>query len=128
MAQPTIPDPVTDFTAYQTSLFHALIAATKAANNLPSKDLGFYKSLDRTFAATLDHCAEQVLQISNNLVHHSGGDQPEEYRDVDDVVDRFGGVIDVVDNLLEKAVSSYVGGLGGLSRVILKHRVFVNTW
>ncbi|RUP43971.1 ribonuclease H-like domain-containing protein [Jimgerdemannia flammicorona] len=99
-----IPDPITNYAEYERSLLRALVATTKAVNALPLGDLAFYKSLDRTFAEELAICADKALYISNRLVQYAGGDaiQTEEFKDVDDLIDRYGEVIDVVDNLLEK--------------------------
>jgi hypothetical protein len=102
------PHPLRDFKEYQNALFAALTGATRAANAIPISDLGYYRSLDRDFAKTLDSCSEKVLKLSNNMLKYASVDEPESsqrFHDVDDVLDRYGVAIDVVDNLLEKAVS-----------------------
>ncbi|CAM0139883.1 exosome nuclease subunit [Umbelopsis sp. WA50703] len=100
------PHPLRDFKEYQNALFAALTGATRAANAIPISDLGYYRSLDRDFAKTLDSCSEKVLKLSNNMLKYASVDEPESsqrFHDVDDVLDRYGVAIDVVDNLLEKA-------------------------
>lgn len=107
MASTSVPDPKDQFKEYQESLFKSLVAATNAANALPSDDLGFYRSLDRQFAKDLDTCGSRLLTVANNVVQHCSGDTGAEFMAVDDVDDatfRFNNVIDVVDGLLEKAV------------------------
>ncbi|RUS26800.1 ribonuclease H-like domain-containing protein [Jimgerdemannia flammicorona] len=115
-----ISDPITNYAEYERSLLRALVATTKAVNALPLGDLAFYKSLDRTFAEELAICADKALYISNRLVQYAGGDaiQTEEFKDVDDLIDRYGEVIDVVDNLLEKT-PNYTRGGAALQKVVL---------
>lgn len=111
MASTSVPDPKSQFKEYQESLFKSLVAATNAANALPSDDLGFYRSLDRQFAKDLDTCGSRLLTVANNVVQHCSGDTGAEFTSVDDVDDatfRFNNVIDVVDGLLEKAVSTLI--------------------
>ncbi|KAG0182777.1 exosome nuclease subunit [Apophysomyces sp. BC1021] len=101
-----IPNPAEQFKEFQGSLFKALVSATTAATGLPSDDLGFYRSLDRDFAKDLDQVGSRLLRLSNQLLQHCAGDTGADastYDDVDDVTDRYGGVIDVVDSLFEKA-------------------------
>lgn len=108
MAQ--IPNPKENFKEYQQALFKALVSATAAANQIPTEDLGFYRSLDRQFAKNLDTCGSRLLQIANSLLDHCAKDTGVEapsYDDVDDVTDRYRGVIEVVDGLLERAVCGF---------------------
>ncbi|KAI7869011.1 ribonuclease H-like domain-containing protein [Spinellus fusiger] len=101
-----IPDPALQFKEYQASLFKALVSATSASNSIPSKDLGFYRSLDREFAKDLDHVGSRLLTLSNALLQqcsNSTGINTPSYDDVDDVVDRYDSIIDVMDGLFEKA-------------------------
>ncbi|KAI8329857.1 ribonuclease H-like domain-containing protein, partial [Chlamydoabsidia padenii] len=102
-----IPDPVTDFQAYQNSLFKALAAATNATNAIPIEDLGFLRSLDRSLAKDLDLSASALLSTANRLTTHCakdlGLDATQRTNDIDDVNDRFSAVIDVIDGLFERA-------------------------
>ncbi|KAK9762960.1 exosome nuclease subunit [Basidiobolus ranarum] len=91
-----------DFEAFSNSFFDTLLSATRAASILPT-DLSFHKSLDLDLATTIAGCSSKVLRISNELLKHVGGDITDTYYDADDVQDRYDGVIDVLDNLLEKA-------------------------
>lgn len=102
------PHPLHDFKEYQNALFTALTGATRAANAIPIADLGYFRSLDRGFAKTLDSCSEKVLKLSNNMLKYASVEEAEaapRFYDIDDVMDRYNIAIDVVDNLLEKAVS-----------------------
>ncbi|KAK9718818.1 exosome nuclease subunit [Basidiobolus ranarum] len=91
-----------NFEDFSKSFFGTLIGATRAASVLPA-DLSFHKSLDLDLATAIDNCASKVLRMSNELLKHAGGDITDTFYDIDDVQDRYGGVVDVVDNLLEKA-------------------------
>ncbi|KAI8637058.1 ribonuclease H-like domain-containing protein [Parasitella parasitica] len=106
MASQDIPDPIKDFAGYQGSLFKSLLAATAAANSIPTEEWGFFRSLDRQFAKDLDQAGASSLSIGNALLHHCATDcglVVKSFGDVDDVVERYGAAIDVCDGLLEKA-------------------------
>ncbi|KAI9496799.1 ribonuclease H-like domain-containing protein [Zychaea mexicana] len=102
----SIPDPKRQFKEFQQSFFKALVSATAASNAIPVNDVGYLRSLDRQFAKDLDTCGSRLLKTSNQLLQHCSADTGVEastYEDVDDVNERYGGVVDVVDGLLEKA-------------------------
>ncbi|OAD69496.1 hypothetical protein PHYBLDRAFT_96888, partial [Phycomyces blakesleeanus NRRL 1555(-)] len=89
----------------QASLFKALVSAASASNALPIEDMGFYRTLDKEFSKGIDHVGSRLLSISNNLLQKCSDDtgiSAKDYEDVDDVVDNFNGVVDVVDGLLER--------------------------
>ncbi|KAI8061041.1 ribonuclease H-like domain-containing protein [Gongronella butleri] len=103
----SIPDPVADFEAYQKSLFRALVSASNAANSIKHEDIGFYRSLDRDFATDLDQASATLLSTANELTNHTALDVGHDdtnvnIEDIDDINDRFFGVIDVVDSLFER--------------------------
>ncbi|KAI8085942.1 ribonuclease H-like domain-containing protein [Gilbertella persicaria] len=101
-----IPDPLKDFKDFQSSLFKSLVSATAAANSISVEEVGFYRSLDRQFAKDLDHAGSSSLSMGNALLQHSAADcgaTAKSFEDVDDVLDRYGSVVDVCDSLLEKA-------------------------
>ena len=97
-------DIVADFEAWQTSLFAALVKATKAANAIPAGDVIFYRSLDRSFADNMSDASTATLDLCNGLLRQAGGPGAEQLNDSDDVNDRFDIVVDIVDNMLEKVV------------------------
>lgn len=104
----SIPDPRQDFKNYQESLYKALLSATAASNSISSEDLSFYRSLDQQLAKDLDVCSSKVLQIANRFTKHvvqDTGNEVRNYEDLEDVENQFGNVIEVVDTLLERAVS-----------------------
>ncbi|KAG1138973.1 hypothetical protein G6F37_012357 [Rhizopus arrhizus] len=107
MAVEEIPDPLVDFKGYQTSLFKSLVSATAAVNSIPVGDVGYFRSLDRSFAKELDQATASTLYLGNSLLEqctlNAGIEASTSFEDVDDVVRGYGSVIDVCDSLLDKA-------------------------
>ncbi|CAO3653430.1 unnamed protein product [Mucor hiemalis] len=106
MASQDVPDPISNFQGFQTSLFKSLVAATAAANSIPVEEVGFFRSLDRTFAKDLDHAGSSALSMGNALLQHcaiNSGLEVKDFDNVDNVVQRYGAATDVCDGLLEKA-------------------------
>ena len=64
----------------------------------------FERSIDSEFDSSLMAVTERLLSITNRLLMF-GGLQGEEFEDEDDLEDRWGDIVDVVDTLLERAVS-----------------------
>ncbi|KAI8968945.1 ribonuclease H-like domain-containing protein [Mycotypha africana] len=105
-AQQAVPDAVQDFQAFKDSLYKALISATNAANQISMEDYGFHRSLDMAYSKDLDQAGITSLSLGNTLLNHCALDcavDVTEFEDENDVVDRYGSVIDVCDSLLEKA-------------------------
>lgn len=106
--------------AYQSSLKSALVSATVLANDLPDpQDIGFHRSMSRSFASDVDGASEQILGLTNKLLDLVRVAQSEKQAskkrrktsalvNVDDVNDDFdSGVVDVVDFLFETADSCF---------------------
>lgn len=73
------------------------------------QELPFLKASHPEFRDNVSNMSSQVLEMCNRLVKYAAmgtGTEATRFGDVDDVVDRYDGVVDVVDNLLEKAVGS----------------------
>ena len=106
-----------DFVSFVDSMTAVLEASTSAAAQLPDKsDMGFHRTLDRKFAKGIDATSMRVLNLTNQLLELAA--QPPEvdgkkdgklrvrWNDEDSVVDQFrSSVVDIVDTLLENAVS-----------------------
>ena len=96
-------DPKT-YPEWQASLLKQLVATTRAASAVGGHDIMFERSIDSEFDSSLMAVTERLLSITNRLLMF-GGLQGEEFEDEDDLEDRWGDIVDVVDTLLERAVS-----------------------
>ena len=108
------------FNACNAQLQATALTATRKAAGLPS-DVGFHRSMDHSFAQDLDAFSERVLLVTNKLLKlvatvdeskgcsSRGKGKEKELASQDDVVDNFYSlVVDSMDQLLEKTVSSSV--------------------
>lgn len=109
------------FEEQQASLKSALVAATVLANDLPDpQDIGFHRSMSRSFATDVDSASDQILSLTNKLLDLVRVAQSEKQANgrkrrptsalasVDDVNDDFdSAVVDVVDFLFETADSCF---------------------
>jgi PMC2NT (NUC016) domain len=95
-------DPKT-YPEWQAGLLKVLVATTKAASAVGGHDISFERSIDPDFDSSLTAVTDRFLNLSNRLLKVAGS-QEEDYEDEDDLEDRWGEVVDVVDSLLERAV------------------------
>lgn len=95
-------DPKT-FPDWQAKLLKQLVQTTKAASAVGSHDISFERSIDSTFDSNLNAVTDRLLSLSNQLLRFAGLGG-EEFEDEEDLGDRWGEVVDVVDGLLERAV------------------------
>ncbi|RKP27840.1 ribonuclease H-like domain-containing protein [Syncephalis pseudoplumigaleata] len=101
MKQPS--DITDDFEGYANGLFGTLVQAVQQANALPGRDdLSFYRMLNRPLGTTLDTCSGDILDLCNTLMQYVGRPPSDPFEEAEDVQERFGDVVDVVDSLLEK--------------------------
>ena len=97
------------FKENQAGLFSALIDTTRTTAQIACEDLAFQRSYDPSIGPLLDKQASRLLALAQNLtrVSTSGTEvTPPQLRDVDSVEDSWKGIVDVIDNLLEKADAS----------------------
>ena len=101
------------FNDYNTNLQATALKATRLSAALPS-DIGFYRSVDKTLAKDIDSCKAKVLSLTNKLLDLASSNNDAESRarkrprlENEDITDDFHGIIvDLMDQLLEKSVSS----------------------
>ncbi|KAJ2882861.1 exosome nuclease subunit [Coemansia asiatica] len=101
-----------DFDGSVKAAFGALMAATKAANRLPS-DISFHRTLDETIDTRLKHSGQKALDLANKLWTKARSNAADlEISSIDDIAmytdgqwdaaPGFRTVVDAVDSLLEK--------------------------
>ena len=101
-----------NFETYNNELQSKALNATRLAASLPS-DIAFNRSTDTEFARSLDACSEKVLHVTNRLLSFASATGSSskskgkaKLKSQDDIVDHFQSlVVDVLDTLLERAVS-----------------------
>ncbi|KAH8697060.1 putative exosome complex exonuclease Rrp6 [Talaromyces proteolyticus] len=99
-------DSSAEFSSFQDKITAALLQTTRAANTIASEDLDFHRNLNPKFAESLDEEKSRLLSLTSSLlkVAAAGTDiKAPVLEDADDVEDNWRGVVDVIDNLLEKA-------------------------
>lgn len=95
-------DPKT-YPEWQANLLKLLVSTTRAASAVGSHDISFERSIDSNFDSSLTEVTDRLLSITNRLLKFAGSQQ-DEFEDEDDLDDRWGDVVDIVDSLLERAV------------------------
>ena len=103
-------DPKT-FPDWQAKLLKQLVQTTKAASTVGSHDISFERSIDPSFDSNLNAVTDRLLNLSNRLLKFAGL-RADEFEDEEDLENRWADVVDVVDGLLERAVS-HLGGKRG---------------
>ena len=96
-------DPKT-YPEWQASLLKHLVATTKAVSAVGRHDITFECSIDPEFDSSLTTVTDGLLSLSNRLLKFAGL-QEDEFENEDDIEDRWGDVVDVLDSLLERAVT-----------------------
>lgn len=97
-----------DFPTLQDGVQKAVMSTVKCVNALAAGDIDFQRSSDGEFASAADATSARILALVNSLLKNAaaGSDiEPPTLRDADDVDNKWGDVVEVVDYLLERAVS-----------------------
>ncbi len=104
------------FNDYNAQLQGYALKATRAAVSLPA-DIPFHRSVHPDFAKEVDRCSARVLSLTNKLLQLSStvnasasarAKGKARLEAQDDVVDNFHSlVVDAMDTLLERAVSTF---------------------
>ena len=84
----------------------ALVETTKTSGLVANEDLAFQRSLNPAVAQQLDKQSARLLGLARGLAKVAVADtevSPPQFEDVDSLEDNWRGVVDVVDNLLEKS-------------------------
>jgi exosome complex exonuclease RRP6 len=83
------------------------MATVKAATSVASEDILFHRTSTPEFGALLDRCDARLRKLTNQLLYSAGSGTTvavPRLKDVDDVDLKWSGIVEVVDDLLEKAV------------------------
>ena len=94
------------FKALQSTISSAIIDVTRTAGQIAGEDLPFHRSLNPSIGALLDQQSTNLLDLVQALAKSftSGTEvTPPRLTDGDSVEDNWRGIVDVIDNLLEKA-------------------------
>ncbi|KAL8797560.1 MAG: hypothetical protein Q9195_000377 [Heterodermia aff. obscurata] len=84
----------------------ALIEVTRTSGKIAAEDLAFQRSSNPAITPLLDKQSQRLLHLVRNLtqVSTAGTDvKPSSISDVDSLEDKWHGLVDIFDNLLEKA-------------------------
>ena len=94
-----------NFKELQASISAALVETTRTVGQIAREDLAFHRSSNPSVGPILDRQASRLLNLAQGLLKIAtlGTELPTpQLQDADAVEDNWGGIVDVVDNLLEK--------------------------
>lgn len=94
-----------NFKELQASISAALVETTRTVGQIVREDLAFHRSSNPSVGPILDRQASRLLNLAQGLLKIAtvGTEVPTPpIQDADGVEESWGGVVDVIDNLLEK--------------------------
>ena len=94
-----------NFRELQASISAALVETTRTVGQIVREDLAFQRSSNPSVGPVLDRQASRLLNLAHGLLKIAtlGTEVPTpQIQDADSVEESWGGIVDVVDNLLEK--------------------------
>eukprot|EP01103_Thecamoeba_quadrilineata_P014932 TRINITY_DN4571_c0_g1_i1.p1 TRINITY_DN4571_c0_g1~~TRINITY_DN4571_c0_g1_i1.p1 ORF type:complete len:850 (-),score=160.48 TRINITY_DN4571_c0_g1_i1:118-2667(-) len=103
------------FEKFSQELFSLLMDLTKLSNTLPTEEDYNYYSSFRPFKSKVSLLGSQVLSMTQNFLEYESSIVPKftEYEDVEDVVDNFPSIVDVVDGMIER-VDAFADEVNGV--------------
>ncbi|KAI0506407.1 ribonuclease H-like domain-containing protein [Xylaria bambusicola] len=108
-----------DFKSLQESIQNALVSTTRLANQIAAEDLSFQRTSNPAVAEELDDTSSRLLALTTSLLQSAtkGTDVTgPNLDDADDVDVHWSRIVDVLDNLLEKADTSLDEYTGAIKR------------
>lgn len=100
-------DITANFEDYQKCVTGALVATTRTAGQIAARDLSFHRASSSAVSEGLDTQSMRMLQLTNKLlkaVNRPSATKPiPKLRTQEGVEDNWRGIVDVIDDLLEKA-------------------------
>lgn len=110
-----------DFTALQSSISSALVAATRTTSSLADEDLSFHRSLDSSLATALDQQNARLLGLASSLLGAATASaetvRAPTLSSADDIDGNWRAVVDVLDSLLERADTALDEFTGAVKRL-----------
>ncbi|TGJ81347.1 hypothetical protein E0Z10_g7418 [Xylaria hypoxylon] len=106
-----------DFNSLQETIQKALVSTTRLANQIAAEDLSFQRTSNPAVAEELDDTSSRLLALTSSLLQSAtkGTDVAgPNLEDADDVDVHWSRIVDVLDNLLEKAdtcLDEYTGAI-----------------
>ncbi|WEW60465.1 exosome nuclease subunit [Emydomyces testavorans] len=97
---------VSEFSPFQERLTVALVQATKTTSQLLAEDIAFQRSVNPNLSNSLDEQSSRFLGLANSILRFatSGSDlRAPLLEDEDSVDENWRTIVDVIDELLEKA-------------------------
>ncbi|KAI1325388.1 ribonuclease H-like domain-containing protein [Xylariaceae sp. FL0255] len=95
-----------DFKSIQERIQASLVSTTRLTSEIVAEDLGFHRTSNPTVAEELDNASERLLELTSSLLKSATKNTDitaPKLEDADDVDVHWARIVDVVDNLLEKA-------------------------
>lgn len=97
------------FESFQRQVTSALLDTTRTAGQIANEDLNFHRSVSAKVSKSLDVQNTRLLQLTNKLLKTATEDANHSVpriRTLDGIDDNWRSIVDVVDDLLEKADAS----------------------
>ena len=94
------------FKTLQDAVTASLVDTTRTVGQLVKEDIAFHRSSDPSFGRLLDQQSARLLNLARSLIKNTAPESnalASTLTNVEAVDDNWRGVVDVVDNLLEKA-------------------------
>lgn len=114
-------DLTSDFKSFQEHITSSLLDVTRAAGQISSEDLSFHRSSSRSLSGALDAQNVRLLKLTQKLLKVATGTgsnvSPPKVQDVEELDDKWHGLIDVLDDLLERADASLDEYTGVIKRL-----------
>jgi exosome complex exonuclease RRP6 len=115
-------DLASNFKPFQERVTSSLLEVTRTAGQISADDLSFHRSSNGSLSKTLDAQNSRLLQLTQKLLKAAttagSNISPPKMQDVEEVEDNWRGLIDVVDDLLERTdgcLDEYTGVIKRLS-------------
>lgn len=116
-------DSAETFKHMQEKISAALVQTTATAGRISQEDVSFQRSLDSNVSETLDRHSGRLLRLVQGLLDRAvdGLDvEAPRLKEQDDLENKWSGVVDVVDSLLERADTCLDVHTGRIKRLKLE--------